>query len=647
MNEQLLRAFIREKLLLQEASLENKHFPGYAEDKGQRQSGNLVVQKAAGGEDGSGPKSLDKFYVQKKGALLRFQGNNGEWTAKQLRKNGKLTLHTTHWDDVGKPTGMPGNATNYIEVTDSTGKRGWIARNKVGHSITSKASEGILADSKIGKMAEHALKMAINTPDAIPSDTEVNQALAAAKLERNFQAASPKDRQKFRGMFEIIHAAAKKAIAGANKISLSSAVVPPGQTALVDVTATVEGDTGIVRNAEIHVKYNDSTRKFGLQPGKRLKNNQSKQEILVKSENADGNVQVQVQTTAGAGDDAVTTLGPLEAGNPSTLIWKAAREEMWNEYIPADIREKVIQGNHSQFKDTDFIQVSTVNPLSVAWKDSLRDSNPRSEFLDKLAEWRYPQALAEDITKNFKNEAEGGFVTMYALFTSTGTDPATATVSLDFEAYDLKTDETPLAAVRRDDDNSKLFMYDINSGEDNIFKIEFREAGRGAGHPPQVKKGDVGLDGFLVPVADVEVEATEADTTMENIMNKKILITRRELETLISESLLLEDLTGTDKSEIKRMIKKEIEGTINKKMIDKSFKKNFDKELKKALGVSFFGTPGKINKFVVDEIHDEVEKILGTGATRELVVQICKDVIIKLYRELSFSYQPVIRRLKV
>ena len=95
------------------------------------------------------------------------------------------------------------------------------------------------------------------------------------------------------------------------------------------------------------------------------------------------------------------------------------------------------------------------------------------------------------------------------------------------------------------------------------------------------------------------------------------------------------------------MIKKEIEGTINKKMIDKSFKKNFDKELKKALGVSFFGTPGKINKFVVDEIHDEVEKILGTGATRELVVQICKDVIIKLYRELSFSYQPVIRRLKV
>ena len=44
---------------------------------------------------------------------------------------------------------------------------------------------------------------------------------------------------------------------------------------------------------------------------------------------------------------------------------------------------------------------------------------------------------------------------------------------------------------------------------------------------------------------------------------------------------------------------------------------------------------------------EEVEKILGDAATREMVVQICKDVIIKLYRELSFSYRPVIQRLKV
>ena len=95
------------------------------------------------------------------------------------------------------------------------------------------------------------------------------------------------------------------------------------------------------------------------------------------------------------------------------------------------------------------------------------------------------------------------------------------------------------------------------------------------------------------------------------------------------------------------MIKKEIEGTNTKRLIDKAFKKQFDKELKKALGVSFFGNPGKINKFVVDEIHKEVEKILGDKATKDMIVQITKDVIIKLYRELSFTYKPVIQRMKV
>jgi len=135
------------------------------------------------------------------------------------------------------------------------------------------------------------------------------------------------------------------------------------------------------------------------------------------------------------------------------------------------------------------------------------------------------------------------------------------------------------------------------------------------------------------------------------------------LQEFVKEKLLLEDLTRADRKEIERIFTKQMEKSkVTKKivkkeidaqnkmiqtMVDKAFKKNFDKELKDALGVSFFGTPGKINKFVVDEIHDEVEKILGDKATKEMVVQICKDVIIKLYRELSFSYPQVIQRMKV
>ena len=111
--------------------------------------------------------------------------------------------------------------------------------------------------------------------------------------------------------------------------------------------------------------------------------------------------------------------------------------------------------------------------------------------------------------------------------------------------------------------------------------------------------------------------------------------------------LLTEDLTGSDKADIKRMIKKELEGPANRREIDKAFKKKFDTELRKALGSSFFGTPGKINKFVADEIEKAVEKHLGSTANREVVVRICKDVMVKLYRELSFSYKPLIDRMKV
>ena len=147
------------------------------------------------------------------------------------------------------------------------------------------------------------------------------------------------------------------------------------------------------------------------------------------------------------------------------------------------------------------------------------------------------------------------------------------------------------------------------------------------------------------------------DEEIEQELNA--VVTERTLRTMIHQRLT-EELTRADKTEIARIfkkemskvdarkaIRKEIESSKTQTMIDKAFKKQFDKELRKALGVSFFGTPGKINKFVIDEIQREVEKILGDAATKEMVVQICKDVIIKLYRELSFTYKPVIQRLKV
>jgi hypothetical protein len=141
----------------------------------------------------------------------------------------------------------------------------------------------------------------------------------------------------------------------------------------------------------------------------------------------------------------------------------------------------------------------------------------------------------------------------------------------------------------------------------------------------------------------------EADMTDEEVLEELMTILKKPLEESIIRkyvsTLLREDLTGSDKADIKRMIKKEIEGPTNRREVDKAFKKNFNAELKKALGVSFFGTPGKINKFVIDEIQKEVMKNLDSKASKDVIIFVCKEVIKKLYRELSFSSPQIIDRI--
>ena len=78
---------------------------------------------------------------------------------------------------------------------------------------------------------------------------------------------------------------------------------------------------------------------------------------------------------------------------------------------------------------------------------------------------------------------------------------------------------------------------------------------------------------------------------------------------------MTEELTKTDKAEIKSMISKEL---------DKSLKK----ELKKAL-------------------EDEISKALNSKATKEEIGEITKKVIKRLYKDLSFHHPYIIDRIKV
>tara|TARA_A100001011_G_scaffold362629_1_gene411846 strand:- start:1746 stop:4124 length:2379 start_codon:yes stop_codon:yes gene_type:complete len=176
------------------------------------------------------------------------------------------------------------------------------------------------------------------------------------------------------------------------------------------------------------------------------------------------------------------------------------------------------------------------------------------------------------------------------------------------------------------------------------------EAGRGGRKTPDGQRTIRPVIMFTSGRGDDQTSAVSGDAGLQVAGNNALQLMQAHLEILrniIHESLLLEDLDRSDRSEIKRMISKEIEGVTNRRQIEKTFQTQFDKELRKALGVSFFGTPGKINKFVVDAINDEVARILGDKATRQMMADITKEVLVRLYKELSFHQEPVIRRIKI
>jgi uncharacterized membrane-anchored protein YjiN (DUF445 family) len=100
--------------------------------------------------------------------------------------------------------------------------------------------------------------------------------------------------------------------------------------------------------------------------------------------------------------------------------------------------------------------------------------------------------------------------------------------------------------------------------------------------------------------------AMPAHLTKENtFMSKEDLI----------KSLIREELTKTDKAEIRRMISKELDSSLKK-------------ELKKAL-------------------EDELSKALNSKATKEEIAEITKKVMKKLYKDLSFHHPYIIDRIKV
>jgi len=110
-------------------------------------------------------------------------------------------------------------------------------------------------------------------------------------------------------------------------------------------------------------------------------------------------------------------------------------------------------------------------------------------------------------------------------------------------------------------------------------------------------------------------------------------------------NLLIEELTRSDKKDIQRMIAKHIEAdrTEQKKIV----KKEIEAELKKSLGKGFFGSPGKINKAIQEIAKEQLKKEMKGGELKNAMADVTKLVLRKLYRELAYSYTPVIDRIKI
>ncbi len=193
-------------------------------------------------------------------------------------------------------------------------------------------------------------------------------------------------------------------------------------------------------------------------------------------------------------------------------------------------------------------------------------------------------------------------------------------------------------------------LYVRNDG--TSFKLRIQTPIIGTPARSEINPEDPGSEYFewfwksLMDVCSSEQEALEDAAAAQDLESTTAMQSESQIRSIVHQ-YLTEDLDRSDRSEIKRMISKEIEGVTNRRQIEKTFQTQFDKELRKALGVSFFGTPGKINKFVVDAINDEVARILGDKATRQMMADITKEVLVRLYKELSFHQEPVIRRIKI
>jgi hypothetical protein len=130
-------------------------------------------------------------------------------------------------------------------------------------------------------------------------------------------------------------------------------------------------------------------------------------------------------------------------------------------------------------------------------------------------------------------------------------------------------------------------------------------------------------------------DAADMVSILEENVSRSTLLVKSVNRILTVDKILQEELTRADKKDIDRMIAIRIEK--DRAEQKRLFKKNLEEELKSS----------KFQKMILEMAKDEMGRELKGKQLEGAVLEITKKVIKKLYRELSYSYNPVIDRIKL
>ena len=486
----------------------------------------------------------------------------------------------------------------------------------------------------LGELAEYATAAAINgesgNVDALTPSGEFKKAVEGAILEDSWKKADDNLKAAFADAYTKMRDKAK-----ANM----GAVANPDLGIDFGSNASVQGGGGgtydvVSSTALIHVKFDDPSRLGGLQQKKSDLSKPTKDttddEIVFgtadrywKNQRAAFKAAIGEQTLA-KDKELLAEWGFYEyllEGNPQTRAATDPSLEAWRSGVtPGTIADKLIADIQREIVDG---------------QQQAADGSSKTQFYFGY----FPDGENDSYTLKIEilgfADAAGNPLSISPMMGPLQ-DGGSRPVSLKIEMHPTYSG-TGGSQVGR--------PYIAKAGDTPILELEFRA--KASAKPIQLHRGSGFSHSEESPSPSMStVLINEIRASIRRIIQEE---NERSSSTRLSratQSILMEELTKSDKKDIDKMIKKRIEADRSEQK--KIIQKEMANELKKTLGKDFFGNPGKLNKAIQEIANEELMKEFSSkGKAKQEVVDITKRVLKKFYREISLSSSPFIDRIKL